>query len=87
MKVRRKTKPLNAIQFTGDNRDEFDKYLKNNAEIVLIYKKEKVDQIQIRFIWGYIRTLGKGDYLIRNSNGIYERVNRDVFRRNYEVVG
>ena len=87
MKVRKREFPLNAIQFTGNNQAEIERFIGEDGHTKLLYnRKGIIDQIQITFAYGYVRTLGIGDYLIRNHNDIYERVNKDVFKRCYEVI-
>jgi hypothetical protein len=87
MRVRKREFPLNAIRFTGNNQAEVERFIGEDGHTKLLYnRKGSIDQIQISFYYGYIRTLGIGDYLIKNRNEIYDRVNADVFKRCYEVL-
>lgn len=87
MRVRKREFPLNAIRFTGNNQAEVERFIGEDGHTKLLYnRKGIINQIQISFCYGYVRTLGIGDYLIKNRNEIYDRVNADVFKRCYEVL-
>lgn len=81
LKIRKISKLIEAVKFTGNNQKEIDEFIGTDGNTTLL-----PNQIQIHFCYGYVRTLGVGDFLVRDVHGMYDRINKDVFKKCYEVA-
>lgn len=82
----KRIRPLEAVRFTGRNQREIDSFIGDHGHTAITLSSDKEKQLAVTFIWGYVRTLNVGDYLVRDAEEMYDRINSDVFERNYIMI-
>lgn len=80
MKYRKKPVEIEAIQWTGDNDAEIDKFITVPHEIFPIQNK-----IIIPTLEGNMEAI-EFDYIIKGVNGEFYPCKPDIFDKTYEVV-
>ena len=72
---------IEAVQWTGDNREEMEAFIPN----ALIVKKNKDGELGIGTLEG-VMTASKGDFIIKGVHGEYYPCKPDIFEETYEEV-
>ena len=77
-KFRKKTEPVEAIQFNGVNFDELEKFVGGDAEV-------RSGQIVLAARNGAVYA-NRGDWIIKDSNGRCQSFKPDFFAAMYEGI-
>ena len=77
---------VEAIQWIGDNIDEFKEYLKDKATVTL-QKKERLGIYFKNSNYYECVVLNLKDYLFYDHRGVYEGTSKEKFNRKYEENG
>ncbi len=72
---------IEAVQWTGDNREEMEKFITHT----ILAKKNKEGELAIGTLEG-VMTASKGDFIIRGVHGEYYPCKPDIFEETYEKV-
>ena len=78
------TKPIEAIQWTGKNKDELKKF--SDSTTIQITQKNKIitiSPIGIQTLWNNSKT---GDYLLKNKHGEITIIDKKEFEDEYVEV-
>lgn len=82
MRYIKKPIPIEAIEFTGDNREEILKFTNNQA----IFKDENGFYILIIHTLEGDMIARKGCYIIRGIHGEYYPIQGDIFKETYDPI-
>ena len=72
---------IEAVQWTGDNREEMEKFIPHT----ILAKKNKEGELAIGTLEG-VMTASKGDFIIRGVHGEYYPCKPNIFEETYEKV-
>lgn len=80
-KFRKKPVVIEAVQWTGDNREEMEKFIPNT----ILAKKNAEEELAIGTLEG-VMTASKNDWIIKGIHGEYYPCKPDIFEKTYEPV-
>ena len=80
-KFRKKPVVIEAVQWTGDNREEMEKFIPNT----ILAKKNAEEELAIGTLEG-VMTASKNDWIIKGVHGEYYPCKPDIFEKTYEPV-
>ena len=80
-KFRKKPVVIEAVQWTGNNREEMEKFIPNT----ILAKKNVEEELAIGTLEG-VMTASKNDWLIKGVHGEYYPCKPDIFEKTYELV-
>ena len=80
-KFRKKPVIIEAVQWTGENREEMEQFIPNT----IIVRKNKEGELGIGTLDG-VMTASKGDFIIKGVHGEYYPCKPDIFEQTYEPV-
>lgn len=72
---------IEAVQWTGENKEEIKAFIPNT----IIVKKNKEGELGIGTLEG-VMTASKGDFIIKGVHGEYYPCKPDIFAETYEKV-
>lgn len=80
-KFRKKPVIVEAVQWTGSNREEMEKFIPNT----ILAKKNAEEELAIGTLEG-VMTASKNDWIIKGVHGEYYPCKPDIFEKTYEQV-
>ena len=80
-KFRKKPVVIEAVQWTGNNREEMEKFIPNT----ILAKKNAEEELAIGTLEG-VMTASKNDWIIKGVHGEYYPCKPDIFEKTYEPV-
>lgn len=80
-KFRKKPVVIEAVQWTGNNREEMEKFIPNT----ILAKKNTEEELAIGTLEG-VMTASKNDWIIKGVHGEYYPCKPDIFEKTYEPV-
>lgn len=80
-KFRKKPVVIEAVQWTGNNREEMEKFIPNT----ILAKKNVEEELAIGTLEG-VMTASKNDWIIKGVHGEYYPCKPDIFEKTYELV-
>ena len=80
-KFRKKPVVIEAVQWTGNNREEMEKFIPNT----ILAKKNAEEELAIGTLEG-VMTASKNDWIIKGVHGEYYPCKPDIFEKTYEQV-
>jgi len=80
-KFRKKPVVVEAVQWTGNNREEMEKFIPNT----ILAKKNAEEELAIGTLEG-VMTASKNDWIIKGVHGEYYPCKPDIFEKTYEQV-
>ena len=80
-KFRKKRVIVEAVQWTGNNREEMEKFIPNT----ILAKKNAEEELAIGTLEG-VMTASKNDWIIKGVHGEYYPCKPDIFEKTYEQV-
>ena len=80
-KFRKKPVVIEAVQWTGNNREEMEKFIPNT----ILAKKNAEEELAIGTLEG-VMTASKNDWIIKGIHGEYYPCKPDIFEKTYEPV-
>ena len=80
-KFRKKPVVIEAVQWTGNNREEMEKFIPNT----ILAKKNVEKELAIGTLEG-VMTASKNDWIIKGVHGEYYPCKPDIFEKTYELV-
>ena len=80
-KFRKKPVIVEAVQWTGNNREEMEKFIPNT----ILAKKNAEEELAIGRLEG-VMTASKNDWIIKGVHGEYYPCKPDIFEKTYEQV-
>lgn len=88
MKYRKKPVVVEAIQYTGKNKEECEKFAGKSLIFDIIYLLDHITmpEVKIKTLEGDMR-VHEGDYIIRGIEGEFYSCRPDIFEKSYELVG
>jgi len=80
-KFRKKPVVIEAVQWTGNNHEEMEKFIPNT----ILAKKNAEEELAIGTLEG-VMTASKNDWIIKGVHGEYYPCKPDIFEKTYEQV-
>lgn len=80
-KFRKKPVIVEAVQWTGNNREEMEKFIPKT----ILAKKNAEEDLAIGTLEG-VMTASKNDWIIKGVHGEYYPCKPDIFKKTYERV-
>ena len=80
-KFRKKPVVIEAVRWTGDNREEMEEFVPNT----ILARKNAEGDLAIGTLEG-VMTASKGDWIIKGVHGEYYPCKPDIFEKTYDPV-